>query len=80
MTIHDGTKLRPLDEAEQARAIDEIVRFAEAVAVNHSHTQGGRDVVSPEDRLRHICLGLPEAQERLSHGHPTYFVGEGLRR
>jgi hypothetical protein len=26
------------------------------------------------ERLREICLGLPEATERLSHGEPTWFV------
>ena len=26
------------------------------------------------DRLRKICLGLPETTERLSHGAPTFFV------
>ncbi|GAB1824206.1 MmcQ/YjbR family DNA-binding protein [Herbidospora sp. RD11066] len=26
------------------------------------------------DRLRAICLALPEATERLSHGEPTWFV------
>ncbi len=25
-------------------------------------------------RLREICLGLPEVEERLSHGAPTFFV------
>ena len=25
-------------------------------------------------RLRCICLGLPEVEERLSHGAPTFFV------
>jgi hypothetical protein len=25
-------------------------------------------------RLRAICLGLPEVEERLSHGAPTFFV------
>ena len=25
-------------------------------------------------RIREICLGLPEASERLSHGAPTFFV------
>ena len=28
-------------------------------------------------RLRTICLALPEAQERLSHGEPTWFAGTG---
>jgi hypothetical protein len=26
------------------------------------------------ERLRTICLGLPETSERLSHGAPTFFV------
>ena len=31
---------------------------------------------SPEtmERLRAICLALPEVEERLSHGEPTFFV------
>ena len=29
------------------------------------------------ERLRNICLALPEANERLSHGEPTWFAGKG---
>ena len=29
------------------------------------------------ERLRKICLALPEAQEKLSHGEPTWFAGKG---
>jgi hypothetical protein len=28
-------------------------------------------------RLRELCLALPEANERLSHGEPTWFAGKG---
>jgi hypothetical protein len=28
-------------------------------------------------RLRALCLSLPEANERLSHGEPTWFAGKG---
>ena len=28
----------------------------------------------PLPRLRRLCLALPEATERLSHGEPTWFV------
>ncbi len=28
-------------------------------------------------RLRQICLALPEAKEKLSHGEPTWFAGKG---
>lgn len=29
---------------------------------------------SPLERVRRICLALPETTERLSHGEPTFFV------
>lgn len=29
------------------------------------------------ERLRKICLALPEANERVSHGEPTWFAGKG---
>ncbi len=29
------------------------------------------------ERLRAICLELPEANERVSHGEPTWFAGKG---
>jgi hypothetical protein len=30
----------------------------------------------PLERLRGLCLALPETSERLSHGEPTWFVRE----
>jgi predicted DNA-binding protein (MmcQ/YjbR family) len=29
------------------------------------------------ERLRKVCLALPEANERVSHGEPTWFAGRG---
>jgi hypothetical protein len=29
----------------------------------------------PLERLRRLCMALPEATERRSHGEPTWFVG-----
>jgi hypothetical protein len=29
------------------------------------------------ERVRKICLALPEANERISHGEPTWFAGKG---
>ena len=29
------------------------------------------------ERLRRICLALPEANERVSHGEPTWFADKG---
>jgi hypothetical protein len=31
-------------------------------------------VENPLESLRRICLALPEVEERLSHGEPTWFV------
>ncbi len=28
-------------------------------------------------RLRKLCMALPEANERVSHGEPTWFAGKG---
>ena len=28
----------------------------------------------PIERVRRICVGMPECEERLSHGAPTFFV------
>ena len=28
------------------------------------------------ERVRHICLALPEAWEKISHGEPTWFVAK----
>jgi predicted DNA-binding protein (MmcQ/YjbR family) len=32
---------------------------------------------APLARLRAICLALPEANEKVSHGEPTWFAGKG---
>jgi predicted DNA-binding protein (MmcQ/YjbR family) len=29
------------------------------------------------EKLRKICLALPEANEKMSHGEPTWFAGKG---
>ncbi len=29
------------------------------------------------ERIRKICLALPEANEKISHGEPTWFAGKG---
>lgn len=38
-----------------------------------------RKAASPRviERLRRICLALPDAVEKLSHGEPTWFAGKG---
>ncbi len=32
--------------------------------------------IDPVERLRAICLALPEATERVSHGEPAWFAGK----
>ena len=39
---------------------------------NHTEDESTRD--GPLERLRQLCLALPETTERLSHGEPTWFV------
>jgi len=33
--------------------------------------------MEPVEKLRRICLALPEAREKRSHGEPTWFAGKG---
>jgi len=33
--------------------------------------------VTPLDRIRKICLALPETEEKLSHGAPSFFLPSG---
>lgn len=39
--------------------------------------RGASGEVAAIERLRTICLALPEANEKLSHGEPTWFAGKG---
>lgn len=32
--------------------------------------------MTPLDRLRTLCLALPEAAEKVSHGEPVWYVGK----
>lgn len=58
---HDGG----LTRTARARRPGGTVRAAR-------HTAGMDD--DPLQRLRRICLALPETTERLSHGEPAFFV------
>lgn len=40
----------------------------------HLPARGGGGGVTPLDRLRALCLALPEVTEKVSHGEPTWFV------
>jgi hypothetical protein len=41
--------------------------------LDRSRTRG----TDPVARLRAICLALPEANEKISHGEPAWFAGKG---
>jgi predicted DNA-binding protein (MmcQ/YjbR family) len=42
--------------------------------MRRTHAKRDQSVLT---RLREICMALPEAQEKLSHGEPTWFAGRG---
>ena len=41
---------------------------------NDRECLAGQGGLSPIDRVRRLCLALPETSERLSHGEPTFFI------
>ena len=48
-----------------------------ATKVGRAAKRGSSSDASLVSRLRAICLALPEANERTSHGEPTWFAGKG---
>ena len=44
------------------------------MSAKRSRSTRGRPTRTPVDRLRAICLGLPETTEKISHGEPAWFV------
>jgi predicted DNA-binding protein (MmcQ/YjbR family) len=44
---------------------------------NKKRSRGGSRGKDTVTRLRAICLALPEAVEKTSHGAPTWFAGKG---
>lgn len=43
---------------------------------DRAHSPASRPIDEPLSALRRLCLALPHTSERLSHGEPTWFVGE----
>ena len=37
-----------------------------------------RATPNPVGRIRHLCLALPDAWEKVSHGEPTFWVGKTM--
>ena len=44
------------------------------MSAKRSRSTRGGTTRTPVDRLRAICLGLPETTEKISHGEPAWFV------
>lgn len=66
-------KAKPAPRAEAATRADPKAAHASHVIPTKKLTHSSPLVV----RLREICMALPEANERLSHGEPTWFAGKG---
>ena len=49
-------------------------RYVSFLDIGGSHAHRLKPLV---EKLRKICMALPEANERLSHGEPTWFAGKG---
>jgi hypothetical protein len=65
---------------KKARALVKLAPVAKRKKATPGSEEGRRKVShdSPVvQRLRRICMALPEAQERLAHGEPTWFAGKG---
>ena len=57
-----------------------LVAYARDVASKRPVSGRARSPAKPAvlvERLRKICMALPEATEKLSHGEPTWFAGKG---
>jgi hypothetical protein len=54
--------------------VEIVVAKRSTAPVRRRRRAAGR---SPLQRLRAICMVLPDANERLSHGEPTWFAGKG---
>ena len=64
--------MRELSKREPTRAT--VGRMVERPRLSKKRTSSSDSAV---DRLRELCLSFPEANERLSHGEPTWFAGKG---
>ena len=67
----------PLSEPVPVRLIERIAKFrARQVSARHGASRK-RGKESQPDRLRRFCAALPSAFEKMSHGSPCFFVGQG---
>ena len=57
------------------QVLDYAARYVHEVKRRPTRSTGGRASGPPVDRLRAICLALPEATEKIAHGEPTWRAG-----
>jgi hypothetical protein len=67
-------RLRDLEANRTAEAAAGEREFGHGRSVENDRVVNARERERVLERLRAICLGLPETSERLSHGAPTFFV------
>jgi hypothetical protein len=77
LTITAGCAMMPASAARPARHARDghdvrVFPYADALVPGRSSTMPKRS--DPLPRLRAICMAMPQAEERLSHGEPTWFV------
>lgn len=82
--LHGGQHRRGVRLRRGVRALSHPLwaRYVAPMAAAKSTPAHPVKVVSKRDaplvdRLRKICLALPQANERVSHGEPTWFAGKG---
>ena len=56
------------------KPVPNISKFAKSSKTTNASPKAEQALI---DRLRKICLALPDAEERVSHGEPTWFAGKG---
>ncbi len=49
----------------------------EPLAASRKRARSAERGADPVARLRAICMALPDAVEKISHGEPTWFAGKG---
>jgi predicted DNA-binding protein (MmcQ/YjbR family) len=73
-----------IDESYRAVAPKSVVAKLPAAGRSERSVRGAtvqasspaRGAMAPLERMRRLCVALPETTERLSHGEPTWFKGK----
>ena len=66
----------PIEPGDTPQSLEERVLAAEHLLYPKSLARIRQPMSDPLDRVRAAALELPETEERLSHGQPTFFVAD----